>query len=286
VPFTPSHAVVALPFVRTPLIPAAIAVGAMAPDLPLFLRGTPVAYAWTHSAEWVAVTALIALALLFVWRCVLRPAARELSPGWLAARLPTEWDASASAAARATVAPPRRPRTMHAVLLALSLVLGVLSHIVWDLFTHEGRWGVEAIPALTAMWGPQAGYKWLQHGSGVIGLAIMAACVTVWLRGRDAAASVSRVLPSWIRLTWWLSLPVVLLAAWLWGLAVYGPLDGAFTVAHLAYLVLPPACAIWGLLTIALAVSVQVVRAARHASQAGSSRPHGRGAANEVRPPS
>ena len=45
-PLTPSHAVVALPFVRTPLLPAAIAVGAMAPDLPLFLRDTPVAAAW------------------------------------------------------------------------------------------------------------------------------------------------------------------------------------------------------------------------------------------------
>ena len=38
-PFTPSHAVVALPFLRTPLVPAAIAVGAMTPDLPLFVRG-------------------------------------------------------------------------------------------------------------------------------------------------------------------------------------------------------------------------------------------------------
>ena len=32
-PFTPSHAVVALPFIRSPLVPAAIAVGAMTPDL-------------------------------------------------------------------------------------------------------------------------------------------------------------------------------------------------------------------------------------------------------------
>ncbi|WP_262927685.1 DUF4184 family protein [Microbacterium sp. NIBRBAC000506063] len=48
-PFTPSHAVVALPFVRTPLLPAAIAVGAMAPDLPLFLRGTPLTYQVTHT---------------------------------------------------------------------------------------------------------------------------------------------------------------------------------------------------------------------------------------------
>ncbi len=59
-------------------------------------------------------------------------------------------------------------------LLAVSFVLGVLSHIVWDLFTHEGRWGVQAIPGLEEMWGPLPGFKWLQHGSSLIGLAIIA----------------------------------------------------------------------------------------------------------------
>ena len=55
-PFTPSHAVVALPFLRTPLVPAAIAVGAMAPDLPLFLRGMPLHYGLTHSLAWLPLT--------------------------------------------------------------------------------------------------------------------------------------------------------------------------------------------------------------------------------------
>ena len=55
-PFTPSHAVVALPLVRTPLIPAAIAVGAMTPDLPLFVRGTPFTYAISHDPAWIVIT--------------------------------------------------------------------------------------------------------------------------------------------------------------------------------------------------------------------------------------
>ena len=80
-PFTPSHAVVALPFLRTPLVPAAIAVGAMAPDLPLFVRGLPLHYGLTHSLVWLPLTIVVALVLLLVWRCVLRPAVRELSPG-------------------------------------------------------------------------------------------------------------------------------------------------------------------------------------------------------------
>ena len=56
-PFTPSHAVVALPFLRTPLLPAAIAIGAMAPDFPLFVRGLPLHYGLTHSLWWLPLTA-------------------------------------------------------------------------------------------------------------------------------------------------------------------------------------------------------------------------------------
>ena len=119
-PFTPSHAVVALPFIRTPLVPAAVAVGAMAPDLPLFVRGLPLHYGITHDLAWLPVTMLVALVLLLVWRCVLRPAAGELSPAWLAARLPPAWREGARGAVRETFAggivgmvsycPPRKPR--------------------------------------------------------------------------------------------------------------------------------------------------------------------------------
>ena len=90
-PFTPAHAVVALPFVRTPLVPVAIAIGSMAPDVPLFFRIGP-GYWVTHS--WLgAVTVDLALALLLlvVWRMVLRPAVIPLTPRWFALRWPRRW---------------------------------------------------------------------------------------------------------------------------------------------------------------------------------------------------
>ena len=268
-PFTPSHAVVALPFIRTPLVPAAIAVGAMAPDLPLFVRFSPLGYGRTHDLAWLPATVLLALALLLAWRCVLRPAARELSPRWLAGRLPAEWDRGAAGSLRDTLGvrtvrapgrPQRRSVSWRAVaLLVVSLALGVVSHIAWDLFTHEGRGGVDLFPALAEQWGPLAGYKWLQHGSSVVGLAILAVSAVLWLRRRRVEASVPCLLPSWARWTWWLSLPVILTVAWVIGLAVYGPLDAEFTIQHLAYRVLPQACAVWGLVTVVLAVVVQII---------------------------
>jgi hypothetical protein len=276
VPFTPAHAVVALPFVRTPLLPAAIAIGAMTPDLPLFLAGTPLTYQVTHTN--VVVSGIVALLLLVGWYALLRPAVRELSPAWLGRRLPPEWDATGRDAwtsvrrqrpgARAAV---WRSGNVFAVLVAASLVLGVVSHIAWDAFTHEGRWGLSMFPALGREWGPLPGYKWLQYGSSVVGLGGLGLFALFWLRRRAVAPPLDRLTPVWVRRAWWISLPVLLVGAWVLGLALFGPLDADFTVRHLAYRVLPPACAVWGALTFALCLTVLVMR---RAPSGEMSRPH------------
>lgn len=273
-PFTPSHAVVALAFVRTPLVPAAIAVGAMTPDLPLFVRAVVPSYATTHDPLWLPLTVLLALLLLLVWRCVLRPAVRELAPAFLAERLPEEWDRGPRATLRETVGMRDRGMSWRtAALLALSLAVGVLTHIVWDAFTHEGRWGVELLPALDAQWGPLTGLKWLQHASSAIGLVVLAVVGLMWIT-RRARRPIDRVFPATVRRGWWASLPLVLVIAWGAGYVALGPLTTEFTVAHLAYRVLPPACALWGFGTVALAVAVQV----RRRQIRGNTARHARGA--------
>jgi hypothetical protein len=262
VPFTPSHAVVALPFVRTPLVPAAVAVGAMAPDLPLFIRAGVPTYDTTHTPALMPLTIALALVLLLVWRCVLRPAMRELSPRSIAGRLPTQWDRRPSEALRETLGVEAgRVRPGAIVALVASLALGVATHIVWDAFTHEGRWGVALVPALEDGWGPFEGYRWMQHASSAVGMGVLAVAAIVWLR-RTPAGAVHRLLPDAVRATWWMSLPVVLVTAWVWGWIVLGPFDAAFTPAHLGYRVLPPACAVWGAGTLVLAVAVSMLRAA------------------------
>ncbi len=258
-PFTPSHAVVALPFVRTPLVPAAIAIGAMTPDLPLFLRGPLLpagiapSYGFTHAPGNIVATALVALALLLLWRVLLRPAAVELAPAWIANRLPGEWGRTGFPVVRETLLPGGR--WTGALLLAVSLVLGVLSHILWDLFTHEGRAGTEILPVLARSWGPLPGYTWLQHGSSVIGLLVLGVYALLWWRRRPRAVRVRRT-PPWVRRCWWLSLPLTLLGAWIIGFATWGPFTDDFTIAHLGYRVLPGAVGLWGLATVLLCVVV------------------------------
>lgn len=260
-PFTPSHAVVALPFVRTPLIPGAIAIGAMTPDLPIFVRAFPLGYGRTHDFSWLPVTVIVALALVVLWRVVLRPAVAELSPVWIASRLPKTWQQSTAASLRETFVGTRGP-LVSTTLLVVSAAIGVITHIVWDAFTHDGRGGVTLIPALDAMWGPLAGYKWLQYGSGVVGLTILAIAAFVWLRARRPHA-VQRRLPDVIRWVWWLSLPIMLAAVSLQHLTVVTGEGGAPTMTALIYGVLVPATAVWGVLTIVACVVALVIREVR-----------------------
>lgn len=255
-PFTPSHAVVALPFLRTRLVPAGIAIGAMTPDLPLFVRGMWPGYGLTHDLAWLPVTVVVAVVLLLVWRCVLRPATRELVPRPVAERLPTEWDAGARAAARESVG----GGVVGILWLVLSLALGVASHIAWDLFTHEGRAGEQLFPALAGQWGPFTGAKWLQHASSAVGLLVLAIFAAVWL-SRRAARPVRRVIPDAARWAWWFSLPVALVGAAVIAIAVEGGFDADWTPTHLIYGVLTRVASVWAALTLALALLVQARRA-------------------------
>jgi len=264
-PFTPSHAVVALPFIRSPLLPSAVAVGAMTPDLPLFLRGTPLTYSLTHTHVFLAT--MLAGGLLVLWYVLLRPAVRELAPPWLARRLPPEWDATGAAVWRVVRAPRgqqrvagRRGAAVFVALVVVSLALGVVSHIVWDAFTHEGRWGVELLPMLNDRWGALPGFKWVQHGSSVVGLGILGVGALAWLRRRTPEPT-RQLLPDAARWAWWLSLPLILATAWALGIAGYGPFTASWTPQHLAYRVLPPACAIWAGVTVALCATVVAIRA-------------------------
>ncbi|MFJ4037954.1 DUF4184 family protein [Microbacterium sp. NPDC090007] len=255
-PFTPSHAVVALPFLRTRLVPAAVAIGAMTPDLPLFLRGMWPDYGTTHDPAWLPVTAVVAFVLLLVWRCVLRPATRELLPRRVAERLPAQWDAGARAGWRESIG----GGVVGILWLVLSLVVGVASHIAWDLFTHEGRTGEQLLPVLAEQWGPFSGAKWLQHASSAFGLVVLAVFAVMWL-SRRTPEPVRRLIPDAARWAWWLSLPVALVVASVAAVAVNGGFDAEYTITHLIYGVLTKVAAAWAAATLVLALVVQARRA-------------------------
>lgn len=234
-PFTPSHAVVALPFVRTPLPFGAVAVGSMAPDVPLFFP-VGVTYEQTHGFPSLLLFSVpVAVLLYLVWRLLLRPAARALLPTSIGSRLPTSWDSHGpvpgDGSDPGTGSGAGLARTAPWALLAL--VLGVVTHVLWDAFTHPDRFGSTLVPALAERWGPLVGTQWAQYASSLGGLVVLAIAAARYLRRTPPAPPSSRpatVSTRRIRLAFWGSLIAALVA----GVVVVASTRGLPTDVHTA----------------------------------------------------
>lgn len=171
-PFTPSHVAAVLPLRRVgggALPFAALAAGSMAPDLPYYLPVLGVLTPWTHTAAGVVtVDVVLGLAMWALWRSA-AGALRDLSPAAVRERwVPAGWTVAAW------------------WVVPLALAIGAATHVGWDEFTHPGRWGTTALPALAASYpspvGPLAGYRYAQYASGAVGLAAVA--LAAWRRPR------------------------------------------------------------------------------------------------------
>jgi Domain of unknown function (DUF4184) len=167
-PFTISHAAAAFPVQalskhRLPL--AALMVGSMTPDLVFYLPRY-VEYDDSHSLSGLF-TFCLPVGLLLWWffiRVLERPTIAYLPEAW-----------------RTRITPTPTPGLRGWLAAALAVVLGALTHLIWDSFTHSETPVVATLPALrTAVF--QAGgspvrlYFVLQVLSSVFGLVVL----TIW----------------------------------------------------------------------------------------------------------
>ena len=171
----------ALPFLRTPLLPAAVVVGTMAPDIPYYVP-LFVSRDLSHSLLGL-VTVDLALSVVgaLIWWFVLREPVVDLLPRAVGARIP--------AIERLAWRPRGWGWFLTAVVLLLSSLVGGATHLVWDSFTHPG-WLVDHVAWLRVQLGPLPLDKWLQHVSTISGLVILA----VWAvrRLREAVPDAAR----------------------------------------------------------------------------------------------
>ena len=189
-PFTPTHVLAITPIAavsRWRLSFSALAIGSMIPDLPLFVPLAP-SYATTHSLPGLITACLPLGALGFVaFQAVLKRPLIALLPSAVRCRC------------AAIAGPSPEPSVRTVVSVAMAVTIGAATHLVWDAFTHQGRWGTLLVPcldatALTVAGHAVPGYKVLQYGSTAVGLPFLAALAILWLT-RQAAAPLD-ALPS------------------------------------------------------------------------------------------
>lgn len=165
-PVTIAHPAAVLPLRGVGLPLSAMVIGSMVPDLPVFSRSSHT-YGYTHSVLGIVTIDLaISLVLLAFWDLWGRDALVDTAPARVRDRLP----AHAALTRRSWLLAP------------VAAVVGSVTHVVWDAFTHEGRWGVRAVPWLREVHGPLRGEQWAQHASGVLGLLVIGATLLAVLR--------------------------------------------------------------------------------------------------------
>lgn len=190
-PFTISHIAAVLPGQR-PLrrlgLMSAAMIGSMVPDFGL-LFPWPLSRAQTHGMlallTFCLPTGLVAWAL---FQTVIKPAWSAVFPDSWRLRLLAEHP---------------EVRLSHGqvwVGAAAAILGGALTHLVWDGFTHEGGRGVRLLPLLDDSAPGIAGrvlplYRWLQHGSSVVGLGVVIWAAWRWTRAaqRARAAAASQI---------------------------------------------------------------------------------------------
>lgn len=174
-PFTLAHPAAALPFRKTRLVISAVVVGSMAPDFEYFLRLSPQGR-YFHNFPGLFVCALpAALAVLWLFHRCTRYAVVRLLPTPVQQRLVCNEFPFGN--------------LRRFALLALSVLVGALTHVLWDSFTHRRSWLVQHWAPLhygVMLYWPVhrrvAVAILLQHLSGLIGVAILVLWCIAWFR--------------------------------------------------------------------------------------------------------
>jgi hypothetical protein len=214
-PFTVSHIAAVLPgyrpLTRAHLFTAAV-IGSMVPDFGLLLPGFVPRWQ-THTLP-ALITFCLPVGLMTYWLTLLllRPAILEVLPDGAWLRL------------KAGPAPPSILSLLAWAKASAALLLGAITHLTWDAFTHESARGVRMFPLLTDF-GPEIDghslhlYRWLQYGSSLFGLVVVAAALVLWMRHAPApAAPVVRRIERRERLLWLCAYVLPPLASMAWSL--------------------------------------------------------------------
>lgn len=170
-PFTLAHAAAALPFRRTRLMLSAVVFGCFAPDFEYFIRLAPKGK-FGHTLPGLFVFDL-PFGLIMLW--LFHRYAKEPLWTWLPEGLRR----------RTKLGPRMLPlkSPAQAALILVSILVGSVTHILWDSFTHPTlwlyhHWRLLSYTVQLPLIGSVPYYRLIQHASTAIGTIVL----LIWLR--------------------------------------------------------------------------------------------------------
>jgi len=200
-PWTVAHPAAVLPLRKLGLKHLSfrgLVVGSVSPDIGYYVGRFDLA-AIAHTALGLLILCLpTGLALFALVRVLHRPVANLLPEPHRSALL------SVPQAPRLTSAP-------IVLAVAVSIVLGAMTHNVWDSFTHSAGYMVSKLPLLRVGvigTGGVRAYELLQHASTLVGLIVVVVAYVTWLK----RVEVSRITPRLSGNRWRYTLLLALLA--------------------------------------------------------------------------
>jgi hypothetical protein len=174
-PYTFSHPAASIPFTRCGLTLSALIVGSMAPDFPYFLPGFHNQQVG-HTFTGLFLFCLPAgIAALWLFHNILKYPLFSLLPSSHQQRIFPFIHTFTFRSGK------------HVVLILVSLLVGAMTHIVWDSCTHWYGWTVQHVPflrltILETSQGTLRLYKILQHGGTVVGTLLLVYWYRTWLK--------------------------------------------------------------------------------------------------------
>jgi hypothetical protein len=179
-PFTLSHPALVLPLRRNGFVFSSLVIGSMTPDFNYYIPFTP-DKGFTHSIPGVLLFCIpMGFIALIIFHKFLKDPLLSLLPNNHRLRLLNH-------SKGLTFLPKQR-----LFMILLSIFLGVITHLIWDSFTHLYGWGVMAFPVFRqtnfhlGSWSV-ALYSVLQHLSTVIGLVVLGIWYFKWYQKTSPA---------------------------------------------------------------------------------------------------
>jgi hypothetical protein len=221
-PYTLSHIAAVLPFSRVLArlrVLSAMVIGSMVPD---FGHLVPIQLprAATHSAASL-VTFSLPVGLLSYW----------IFQRWIKVPLFNLLPDQAYLRWRPFAAPAALNNVRQWLLAAAGVLVGAVTHLVWDGFTHEGARGMRMMPELDdwrfELHGHHLiGARLLEDGSSILGMALVLVLIIYALRRGDTLIVGPRALGAAQRRNWLLAYAIaaVMFSA---GFDILDHLDGA-----------------------------------------------------------